>query len=79
MSDMELCDSVCPVCFHDCYGSVPQRYCLECGWNEKLDATQNKIVALMLKLTDDKRLEVMCEFCRYCGSTNPECVCWNDE
>lgn len=30
----ELPDTACPVCAHDCYGTLPDRYCLECGWRE---------------------------------------------
>ena len=28
---------------------------------------------------DQKRKEVLGEFCRYCGCKNPMCQCWNDE
>jgi len=31
------------------------------------------------KLTDDERLELFRHYCRYCGSVNPQCQCWNDD
>ena len=37
------------------------------------------MIAYMAELTDAERLEVMREFCRYCGCDDPTCQCWNDE
>ena len=71
--------TMCPVCAHDCYGETPKRVCRECGWCEWLSPKQNKIVSLMMQLTDSQREDVICEFCRHCGSTDPACQCWNDE
>lgn len=34
---------------------------------------------LLSAMTDEARLEVFGHFCTYCGSTNPNCQCWNDE
>ncbi|MBK8184840.1 MAG: hypothetical protein IPK63_18935 [Candidatus Competibacteraceae bacterium] len=44
-----------------------------------LYATVETIVALMQRMTDEERMDVMSEFCRHCGDTNPCCQCWNDE
>ena len=38
-----------------------------------------RVVAEMLKLDDEERMEVMGEFCKFCGDTDPRCQCWNDE
>lgn len=45
----------------------------------KSKETVETIVARMQHLTDDERIDVMSEFCRSCGGTNPRCHCWNDE
>lgn len=34
---------------------------------------------IMLLLTDAERLEVIQSFCEYCGSTDKNCQCWNDD
>ena len=31
------------------------------------------------QLSDNARLEIMSNYCQYCGSDNPSCQCWNDE
>lgn len=36
-------------------------------------------VEAMKQLLDDERMEVMAQFCKFCGSDNPSCSCWNDE
>lgn len=38
-----------------------------------------QIVAAMNKLSDDDRMKIMGNFCRYCGCNDPRCSCWNDE
>jgi hypothetical protein len=38
-----------------------------------------QIIYEMRKLTDAERLEVISSFCKYCGSEDPDCKCWNDE
>ncbi|MBK8184778.1 MAG: hypothetical protein IPK63_18625 [Candidatus Competibacteraceae bacterium] len=45
----------------------------------KVKATVETLVALMQRMTDEERMDVMSEFCRHCGDTNPCCQCWNDE
>jgi hypothetical protein len=37
------------------------------------------IIKLMQSLTDEHRLEVFSCFCKYCGTEQPRCQCWNDE
>jgi hypothetical protein len=36
-------------------------------------------IALLKVMTDDERLECFAAFCKFCGSDDPDCVCWNDE
>ena len=36
-------------------------------------------VNALLAMTDDQRMEVFGFFCRYCGTDDPRCQCWNDE
>ena len=38
-----------------------------------------QIVATMLEMSEEERMEIMGSFCRHCGSDDPRCVCWNDE
>ncbi len=35
--------------------------------------------ALLLELTGAERRRLFGEFCRYCGTKDPRCQCWNDE
>ena len=44
----------------------------------RLEAVQ-PIIAAMKQMTDEERMEVIGNFCRYCGCGNPQCQCWNDE
>jgi hypothetical protein len=38
------------------------------------------IVAMLRAMEDDdRRAEVLSQFCCHCGNTNPNCQCWNDE
>jgi len=30
-------------------------------------------------LSDDERMDMFSEYCKYCGENNPNCQCWNDE
>ncbi len=43
--------------------------------NDKIEFIKQE----MDKLTDDERSEVIGNYCKYCGSTNSGCQCWNDE
>lgn len=38
--------------------------------------TVKKFMDLM---TDAGRLDVMLNYCRYCGCKDPQCQCWNDK
>jgi len=31
------------------------------------------------ELSDDERAELFRNYCKYCGSKDPRCQCWNDE
>lgn len=44
------------------------------------DITNNFIRDVMSRLTNENRLEIMSNFCKYCGDDLPtsECQCWND-
>lgn len=37
------------------------------------------IISEMKKMTDDERLDIITEFCKYCGYLDNSCQCWNDE
>lgn len=45
--------------------------------------TFNHIKEMIMKylhlLSDEQRLEIFREYCRYCGCENPECVCMREE
>jgi hypothetical protein len=43
---------------------------------EELKATA---LDAMKQLDDEDRLEIMGQFCKFCGSDNPNCQCWNEE
>lgn len=45
--------------------------------NSKVDV--EKVKELFLQLTDEERLEIMSECCKFCGCLEPRCQCWNDE
>lgn len=51
------------------------------GLNDSFEikSTVETIVSLMRRMTEEERMEVIEEFCRYCGDLNPKCQCWNDE
>lgn len=46
--------------------------------NEKL-ALLERIKIDLDTLTDDERSSLFSQYCRYCGSKDPRCQCWNDE
>lgn len=46
---------------------------------EKRNERVTNMIRLFSELTDEERLKVMQQFCRSCGSNNPNCQCWNDE
>ena len=33
----------------------------------------------LVDLTDEQRMEVFSDYCRYCGCDDPTCRCWDDE
>lgn len=41
--------------------------------------TSETVVAAMRTWTDEQRMDVLREFCRHCGDTDPYCQCWNNE
>lgn len=45
----------------------------------ELEARNFDTKAAMDLLTDYQRLEIMSNYCRGCGSTDPRCQCWNDD
>ena len=38
-----------------------------------------QVKELFAKLTDDERMEVMSDYCKYCGCDDSCCQCWNDD
>lgn len=46
-------------------------------WN---DAKQPKDLKKALDgLTDEQRMDLFSDYCKYCGTPDPNCQCWNDE
>lgn len=41
--------------------------------------TEERLVEELRQLTDEQRCAIIHEFCRFCGSLDPRCCCWNDE
>lgn len=37
------------------------------------------VIDLMMQLTEERRLEVIAEFCQSCGIDDPRCQCENDD
>ena len=33
----------------------------------------------LVNLTDEQRMEVFSDYCRYCGCDDPTCRCWDDD
>lgn len=31
------------------------------------------------KMTDEQRLDIMSNYCKYCGCADSDCQCWNDD
>lgn len=46
---------------------------------KKKRSSVSEVVKLMKKMSDEKRMEVMANFCKHCGTDNPNCQCWNDD
>lgn len=46
-----------------------------------VSSAKNKeaIISEMKTMTDDERLDIITEFCKYCGDLDSGCQCWNDE
>lgn len=38
-----------------------------------------KVATAVRKLTDKQRVDLFGDFCRACGTPDPNCQCWNDE
>jgi hypothetical protein len=38
-----------------------------------------QVKELFVKLTNDERMEVMSDYCTYCGCDDSGCQCWNDD
>lgn len=45
-------------------------------YNEKIIS---EVKLILDSLTDEQRLDIILNYCTHCGSTNPDCQCWNDE
>lgn len=41
-------------------------------------AYANEVIRLLLAMTDEVREHVFSEFCKDCGSKNPNCECWRN-
>lgn len=49
--------------------------------HDVVSSAKNKeaIISEMKTMTDDERLDIITEFCKYCGDLDSGCQCWNDE
>ena len=57
--------------------SAMQSHLLTC--NPVQWATVDMIVTALRQWSQEDRLAVFAEFCRFCGDDDPQCQCWNDE
>jgi DNA-binding transcriptional ArsR family regulator len=39
----------------------------------------NQIKKLFATLSDDERLEIIRNYCKYCGCKDNRCQCWNND
>lgn len=39
----------------------------------------NNVKEMFSKLTDEERMEVISDYCKYCGCNDNGCQCWNDD
>jgi hypothetical protein len=68
---------LCSNCIADGKCMKRQAMCVANGTAK--EQGRDDVVAAMKKMKADERMEVMGNFCRYCGCDNPLCQCWNDE
>lgn len=47
--------------------------------SDYLDKSIPIIKSLMNEMTEEQRWEILSNGCGHCGSSNPECQCWNDD
>lgn len=40
---------------------------------------QGIAITILDGLTDEQRLDVISRYCKYCGSMDSGCQCWNDD
>ncbi len=46
---------------------------------EKIRVRPQSVEEGFMSLTDAQRVAIMQNVCRWCGSVDPTCQCWNDE
>lgn len=55
------------------------------GAEEAFDALVGALPAppeisdIVAAMSDSQRMELFSNYCRSCGTNNPDCQCWNDE
>jgi hypothetical protein len=59
---------------HRYWDSEKQRWCYPESERQIAEATK-----LLKSMHAEDRMEVFSVFCKFCGSDDPDCVCWNDE
>lgn len=60
-------------------GNVPSTSELMAAFARSEQERDSRLTEALAAMTDEQRMEIFSAFCRYCGSDNPACQCWNDE
>ena len=53
--------------------------CIKLLYSEIDDKLNLIVKELFSKLTDEDRYDIISDYCKYCGSSDTGCQCWNDE
>jgi hypothetical protein len=65
----------------NCFGHDDDNHWVKCKLyhNEHNKSILLKTKEMFSKLTDEQRMEVMGDYCKYCGRHDNTCQCWNDK
>jgi len=45
----------------------------------KKNITEQDLLEILDALSDEQRLTIINRYCKYCGSKDTKCQCWNDD
>lgn len=48
-------------------------------YNESFESLFESAKYIFEKLSDEQRLEIMADYCKFCGTDNPQCSCMKEE